>query len=93
MDPLNKMFQKPSINVTVGGQTGVENGQAGVVIDQAGVERGQMSEVRVWQNHHDNRKAVNQTRGKYQRIFSSCNLSLEMGEIYPLLGPGQPQQL
>ena len=63
-------------------KTGVVNDQTGVTISKAGVVHGQMSEVRVWQNHHNNRKAVNQTRGKYQRIFSSCNLSHEMGEIY-----------
>ena len=35
------MFQKPSVNVTVGGQTGVVNGQTGVVNGQTGAVNGQ----------------------------------------------------
>ena len=39
------MFQKPSVNVTVGGQTGVVNGQTGVVNDQTGVMNDQTGVV------------------------------------------------
>ena len=39
------MFQKPSVNVTVGGQTGVENGQTGVMNDHTGVVNGQTGVV------------------------------------------------
>ena len=39
------MFQKPSVNVTVGGQAGVENGQTGVMNDHTGVVNGQTGVV------------------------------------------------
>ena len=42
-----------------------------VMYDPTGVVHGEMSGVPAWENNHDNKKAVNQTRGKYQRIFSS----------------------
>ena len=39
------MFQKPSVNVTVGGRTGVVNGQTGVINDHTGVVNGQTGVV------------------------------------------------